>query len=111
MIGFICNKINIRVTKGQRGSYSRGQQPRGQLPPGAAAQGATRGAISVKKKIVIFRETRAVFAKCIITMIVIWLLDRVGTCLKKFSGALKNIRHRAPSSHFTSLKITKYMLQ
>ena len=39
-----------------------------------------------------FRETRAVFAKCIITKIVIWLFNRFGLCLKRFcGGALQNI--------------------
>jgi len=45
----------------------------------------------VNKKCEIFRETKAVFAKCIITKIVIWLLNRLGLCLKKISGALFRI--------------------
>ena len=40
----------------------------------------------VNKKCEIFRETKAVFAKCIITKIVIWLLNRLGLCQKKSRG-------------------------
>ena len=65
-----------------------------------------------KKNREIFRETRAVFAKCIITKIVIWLLNRLGLSKKIFGGgagwnALQNICDRAPSSHDTPLKVVK----
>jgi len=58
----------------------------------------------VKKKIrEIFRETRALIAMCIITKIVIWLLNTLGLCLRRIfgegGGALQNICPGATSSH------------
>ena len=64
--------------QGQREQLRRAQQPRG-------AKGEQNG---VKKKILeTFRETITVFAKCIKNNDYLWLLNRLGLCLKSFFGA------------------------
>ena len=80
--------------EGHRGQLPRVQQPRWH-------KGAQNG---VNKKICeIFCETRAVFAKCIMTKIVSWLLNRLGLSENFLWGAYQNICPQAPSSHVMPL--------
>ena len=57
----------------------------GAAVPGRSSIGAQNGVKKVRY-FVIFRKTRAVYAMCIITEIVIWLLNRLGLCLRKKLG-------------------------
>jgi len=53
---------------------------------------------------------RAVFAKCIIKKIVIWLLDRLNLCIKKLLGEHFRIFVPAPCSRFTPVKTSSVAL-
>jgi len=68
------------------------------------AQQARDAIRSEEKNFEIFRETRVVFAKYIITKIVIWLLNRSGLCLKKFRGGRGHFRIFAPGRQVVTLR-------
>jgi len=67
------------LTRGQRRQLTRTQQRRGR-------NWGWGGKTARRKNREIFRETEAVFTECIITKLVIWLLNRLGLCLNKCEG-------------------------